>query len=957
MLPFLASPTVRALARVRNSRLALFLLGVFVAGALSGLTISAAHADTTKRAKIPGLRAAASVVRDVDGVPHIKARNTHDLFVMQGWQHAEDRLFQMDVTRRRASGTLAELLGAAALPSDVQMRTIGLRRSADRTMSVLSRKTRNELRAYADGVNAWTARNELPGQYASVQVTKVEPWSAMDSVLALKLITFSLSFDLDIDRTTAVQAFDAAGLDGRTAVFGDLSPFKPFNQASPVIDANRRPVRRGTRSSRAHTGGSGVSKAIARMAARYLKRAKKAPTIVEALNRDAERGSNSWVIGGRHTANGRPIVASDPHLSPDSPTVLSPIELEGGGFDIQGDSFPGSPYVILGQNRDIAFGETQHPMDVTDTFVEQVRPDPASPSGLSTVYEGRLEPVVAIDQTFRVNPRTPGRKDALDVVPPGGAIPAQTLIVPRRNHGPLLTVDRAAGRAMSVQYTGFSPTTELDAFRGLNLARDVDDFREALQFFDLGAQHFVYGDRKGNIAYFTNAEVPIREDLQAGKVAGNPPYLLRDGTGGNEWLPVRNRQPHQSVPYEIVPFRELPQTVNPPAGFIVSSNNDPTGNIFDNDVLNQARPGGGISYLGFASNGFRAGRITDMIRTAIRTGRVTRADVERMQADTTTLDGQFFTPIITAALARARKSSTPELVTLAEDPRIVEAVGRLGRWNHTFPTGIPEGYDAADRDGRLGTTSQREVDHSVAATIYALWRGRFAVNVLDKHVQQISPQLPVPGDQATPQALKQLLLDFDGRKGVGRSGIDFFAVPGIADAADRRDFLVLKSVADALDLAASPDFAPVFGGSTRQSDLRWGKLHRITFTSPLGAPYTIPSEGNRRTSPLPGLPGLPVDGGSHVPDVAGHPLRADTPAKFIVPAVPNRRFVAQATRQRWRSVNSLHGGVSEDLGSRFEQNLLGDWLTNDTYPVRMYPRDLVGAVDSVTRLLPDSKRR
>jgi nucleoside-diphosphate-sugar epimerase len=112
----------------------------------------------------------------------------------------------------------------------------------------------------------------------------------------------------------------------------------------------------------------------------------------------------------------------------------------------------------------------------------------------------------------------------------------------------------------------------------------------------------------------------------------------------------------------------------------------------------------------------------------------------------------------------------------------------------------------------------------------------------------------------------------------------------------------------------------------------------------------IEHQGNRRTSPLPGLPGLPVDGGSHVPDVAGHPLRAETPAEFSVPAVPNRRFVAQATRDRWQPVDSLPGGVSEDLASRFEQNLLGDWLTNETYPVRMYPGDLVGTVASMTRL-------
>jgi penicillin G amidase len=168
-----------------------------------------------------------------------------------------------------------------------------------------------------------------------------------------------------------------------------------------------------------------------------------------------------------------------------------------------------------------------------------------------------------------------------------------------------------------------------------------------------------------------------------------------------------------------------------------------------------------------------------MIRAAIRGGgKITRDGVVAMQADTTTLDGQYFTPVIAATLDRAQRSSTPELAELAKDPRIVEAVGRLGRWNHTFPTGIPEGYDAADRDGRLSPPSQTEIDHSVAATIYALWRARFAINVFDKHVQQISPRLPVFGDAPTPQALRQLLLDFDTRKGVGRSGIDFFAVAG-----------------------------------------------------------------------------------------------------------------------------------------------------------------------------------
>lgn len=938
-----------------TSRIALLSIGTLVAGLVAVAPASARSANVPTRVDIPGLGAAASVTRDVDGIPHVKASNSHDLFFLQGWVHADDRLFQMDVTRRRASGTLAELLGGSALPSDVQMRALGLRRTADRTMPALSPETRAALRAYADGVNAWIGRNDLPSQYDAVQVTRVQPWTPVDSVLASKALAFALSFDLDIDRTTNVRAYDAAGLDGRTAVFGDLFPFAPFNQASPVIDATARPARPGTRKP-ATTGRSAVSDVAARLADDYRARAEQVPMIADALNRSNERGSNAWVIGGRHTANGRPILASDPHLGLESPAVFHPIGLQGGGFDVRGESIPGSPFVVLGQNRDIAFGATQHFMDVSDTFVEQVRPDPTSPSGLSTVYRGRLEPVVAIDETFRVNPRTPGRQDVLDVVPAGGAIPAQTYIVPRRNNGPLLTLDRPSGTGLSVQYTGFSPTTELDAFRKAALARDVGDFRDALQYFDVGGQHFLYADTKGTIAYFTNAEVPVREDLQAGAVRGNPPYLLRDGTGGNEWLPVRNRQPHQSLPYEIVPFRELPQVINPPAGFIVTANNDPTGNTWDNDVLNQVRPGGGVYYLGFFHNGFRAGRITDMVRAAIRKGDITATDVVNMQADTTALDGQFFTPVIATALDRARRSATPQLADLAKNPRIVEAVSRLGRWDHTYPTGIPEGYDAADRDGQLGSPSSREISNSAAATIYALWRGRFVVNVLDRNVQQIEPRLPVSGDSSTGQALRQLLINFDTRHGVGRSGIDFFAVPGITDPADRRDYLVLKSLGDALTLAASDNFAAAFGNSTRQSDYRWGKLHRITLPSPLGAPYTIPSAGNRFSSPLPGLPGIPVDGGFHVPDVAGHPIRADAPDKFTVPSVPVRRFVAQATPSGWRSVNSLAGGAGGDLGDKFEQNLLRRWLTNDTYPMRQHGQDLVGAVDSVTVFVPTRSR-
>src|SRR5918993_3374278 len=191
--------------------------------------------------RLPGLHFPASVIRDVEGIAHIVAADQHDLFFLQGWVHATDRMFQMDVTRRQASGTLAELLGAGALPSDVEARTIGLRRAAERGLPVQSAEGRAALEAYAAGVNAWIGSNPAPAQYTALQLTRIAPWSAVDSLVIGKAIAFNLSFDLDIDLTVAAQTYQAvgaqAGFDGAAAFAEDLFRSQPFSDASTVPDA------------------------------------------------------------------------------------------------------------------------------------------------------------------------------------------------------------------------------------------------------------------------------------------------------------------------------------------------------------------------------------------------------------------------------------------------------------------------------------------------------------------------------------------------------------------------------------------------------------------------------------------------------------------------------------------------------------------------------------------------
>lgn len=244
-------------------------------------------------------------------------------------------------------------------------------------------------------------------------------------------------------------------------------------------------------------------------------------------------------------------------------------------------------------------------MDVTDTYVEQVRVDPTSPSGLSTVYKGRLEHIEAIPETYRANARLASQANVIRPVPPSDRVPPATLIVPRRNLGPIIGIDAAAGTALSVQYTGFSPTRELETFRHFDLASDLSDFKKALRYFDVGSQNFAYVDVDGHIAHFTSAEMPLREDLETGTVHGRPPYLLRDGNGGNEWLPDTHREPGQALPYQILPGEEMPHVIDPPAGYLVNANNDPAGTTLDNEPLNQHRATGGIYYLNRTYDGLR----------------------------------------------------------------------------------------------------------------------------------------------------------------------------------------------------------------------------------------------------------------------------------------------------------------------------------------------------------------
>jgi penicillin amidase len=382
----------------------------------------------------------------------------------------------------------------------------------------------------------------------------------------------------------------------------------------------------------------------------------------------------------------------------------------------------------------------------------------------------------------------------------------------------------------------------------------------------------------------------------------------------------------------------MPQTVNPENDFFVNANNDPAGTTLDNNPLNQVRTSNpsAIYYLnpGYA-DGLRAGRITRLIED--HRGKISFKDMKRFQSNTQQLDAELMTPFLFKAFTNASSPGAPtEVADLASDPDIIEAVGRLAKWDFSTPTGIPEGYDAKDRNGfRKPRVSKREAKASVAATIYNMWRGQAIRSIVDNRLIDLGLGMHLPSSREALKALFNFLSQVP-YTGVGASGVDFIPEPASLSAEERRDLALLQALRGALYRLASPEFAPAFSGSTDQDDYRWGKLHRIVFNHPFGGAFNIPPQaGFEDVSPE--LPGLARDGGYEVVNASGFSARAENLHSFMFGGGPVRRYVGEARRgpRNIRGVNVVPGGPSGIPDDPNYATQLGTWLTADYHAVEM----------------------
>jgi penicillin G amidase len=486
-------------------RIALIVV-ILIAAVLLWLMTTGPGSDRTLR--LTGLSAPVTVERDRFGVATITAQNVRDAAFVLGFLHAEERLFQMELTRRAGAGRLSELFGAASVPIDKYLRTLGLYRAAEAQYAAATGEAKAELEAYVAGVNAWLAQRSvaLPPEYYLIRA-RPEPWTAVDSLVWGKLMALQLTGNYR-DELLRARMLKHIKLDELSVLY----PAYPKGAPSATGEGN------------AWLDGLDLDAMYAAI-----------PDFVGPTY-----ASNNWVIDGKHTISGKPMLANDPHLSLSAPGVWYLAHIKTPQLDVTGVTAPGNPYVILGHNAEIAWGFTTTTGDVEDLFIEKI--DPKDPTHYLT--PGGSEAFATREETINVR---------------GGA-PVK-LTVRATRHGPVISDlggNNAAvtdsGTVLAMQATWLMPDDRSpEALRGINFAKNWTEFRDAMKLFGGPEQNMVFADTAGNIGFIAPARIPIRAK-------------------GDGYMPV----PGWSGEYDwkgFIAFDDLPQGYNPASGRFVTANN------------------------------------------------------------------------------------------------------------------------------------------------------------------------------------------------------------------------------------------------------------------------------------------------------------------------------------------------------------------------------------------------
>ncbi|MFG2560002.1 penicillin acylase family protein [Streptomyces sp. NPDC048496] len=574
-------------------------------------TVRASYPQTNGSIKIDGLAGNVDVKRDSHGIPQLYADSDADLFRAQGFVQAQDRFWEMDVRRHMTAGRLSEMFGSGQVDTDAFLRTLGWRKVAQEEYdTVLSADTKKNLQAYADGVNAYLKGRDgkdISVEYAALGLTndyKPTKWTPVDSVAWLKAMAWDLRGNMqdEIDRSLMTSRLSKKQIE-------DLYPAYPYDKHDPIVSEGAiSPVTGKFEPKATPTSGIGantVQGATEGVNAQLASLSDTLDRIPALLGPNGNGiGSNSWVVSGNYTTTGKPLLANDPHLAPQLPSLWYQMGLHCREikptcqYDTAGYTFSGMPGVIIGHNQDIAWGFTNLGADVTDLFLEKV-------SGDGYQYDGKVKPFVTREETIKVA---------------GGA--SRHITVRETNNGPLISdrsselkkvgrkapvtnsaPDRADGYAVALKWTALEPGKSMDAVFELNRAKDFTTFRSAAEHFEVPSQNLIYADTKGHIGYQAPGKIPVRK--------------TGDGT-----MPSPGWSSEYGWKKDPIPFDELPYEYDPKRGYIVTANQA---------VVDEKYPHLLTKDWGY---GTRSQRISGLIESKIKGGeKISTEDMQKMQMD------------------------------------------------------------------------------------------------------------------------------------------------------------------------------------------------------------------------------------------------------------------------------------------------------------------------------------
>ena len=471
---------------------------------------------------LPNLSAPVMVRFDTHGVPFIRARSDQDAAEALGYLHARDRMFQMDLMRRAAGGSLAELFGAAALDNDEEMRVLGLRHRAEADLADLSPAAHSLLQAYADGVNAWIAQR---GRFAAPEylfLGRPAPWTITDSLLWGKMMGLWLSDNWHNEMARLALAAH--------------QPVTKIDALWPSVpnDVTEAAVASPSAAPSPHLAAL-IDPGLSRAAAAILVWMRYYP---EPFTLPAE-ASNEWAISGRHSATGAPLLAGDPHLGFGFPSLWYLARIDTPTETLAGATSPGVPFFIIGHNKDVAWTFTTTGADVQDIFVEH-------PTNDGQAYETPTGPQAFATRMERI--RVAGQADIV-------------LTVRETRHGPVLGLTPDGKNLLAVDMANLAPhDTDADGLLKLNDARSVFDVEAASASITSPVQNLLSADTAGNIGFFTTGKIPIRKE-------GDGAWPVNGADGQHDWTGFASGA-------------ALPHEINPPSGMLVNANNPTAGRQF-----------------------------------------------------------------------------------------------------------------------------------------------------------------------------------------------------------------------------------------------------------------------------------------------------------------------------------------------------------------------------------------